>query len=73
MIGQMNESAVATAAALHLAVATRPLHAELYGADGLVDDPAEGLAYAGGQVAVREAPGLGLTFRARSAPISLGE
>ncbi|MDX3929871.1 MAG: mandelate racemase/muconate lactonizing enzyme family protein [Shinella sp.] len=73
MIGQMNEGAVATAAALHLAVATRPLHAELYGADGLVNDPAEGLTYADGLVAVREAPGLGLNFRALSAPISLGE
>lgn len=73
MIGQMNEGAIATAAALHLAVATRPLHAELYGADGLVNDPAEGLTYADGHVAVREAPGLGLNFRAPSAPISLGE
>ena len=73
MIGQMNEGAVATAAALHLAVATRPLHAELYGADGLVNDPAEGLTYADGKVAVRDAPGLGLNFRASSAPLSLGE
>lgn len=73
MIGQMNESAVATAAALHLAVATRPLHAELYGADGLASDPAEGLSYADGRVSVTEAPGLGLKFRAPSAPLSLGE
>lgn len=73
MIGQMNEGAVATAAALHLAVATRPLHAELYGADGLVNDPAEGLAYADGLVSVVDAPGLGLNFRARCAPLSLGE
>jgi L-alanine-DL-glutamate epimerase-like enolase superfamily enzyme len=73
MIGQMNEGGVATAAALHLAVATRPLHAELYGADGIVNDPAQGLAYAEGRVAVRDAPGLGLDFRAPSAPISLGE
>ncbi|MBN9047096.1 MAG: mandelate racemase/muconate lactonizing enzyme family protein [Rhizobiales bacterium] len=73
MIGQMNEGAVATAAALHLAIATLPLHAELYGADGIVNDPAEGLAYADGQVSVRAAPGLGLNFRAPSAPISLGE
>ncbi|MDF1779437.1 MAG: mandelate racemase/muconate lactonizing enzyme family protein [Rhizobiaceae bacterium] len=73
MIGQMNESAVATSAALHLAVAVRPLHAELYGADGLLDDPAEGLTYSGGRVAVRHAPGLGVDFRAPSAPICLGE
>lgn len=73
MVGQMNEGAVATAAALHLAVAMRPLHAELYGADGLINDPAEGLTYADGQVSVRDRPGLGLTFRAPSAPLSLGE
>lgn len=73
MIGQMNEGTVATAAALHLAVATRPLHAELYGADGLVNDPAEGLTYADGQVSVAAGPGLGLNFRAPSAPLSLGE
>lgn len=73
MIGQMNEGAVATAAALHLAVATRPLHAELYGADGLVNDPAEGLTYADGHVTVRNEPGLGLNFRAPSAPLSLGD
>lgn len=40
MLGQMNEGAVATAAALHLACATGPSFAELYGADGLADDPA---------------------------------
>lgn len=73
MIGQMNEGAIATSAALHLAVAMHPLHAELYGADGIVNDPAEGLIYANGHVAVRDAPGLGLNFRAPSAPISLGE
>lgn len=73
MIGQMNEGAVATAAALHLAVATCPLHAELYGADGLVNDPAEGLSYADGRVEVCEAAGLGLKFTAPSAPVSLGE
>lgn len=73
MIGQMNESAVATAAALHLAVAVQPLHAELYGADGLIDDPAEGLTYANGHVAAPDAAGLGLNFRAPSAPIFSGE
>lgn len=73
MIGQMNEGTVATAAALHLAVATRPLHAELYGADGLVDDPAEGLTYADGRAASRDAPGLGVTFRAPSAPVFSGD
>lgn len=73
MIGQMNEAGAATAAALHLAVATRPLHAELYGADGLADDPASGLTYADGRVDVKEAPGLGLTFTAPSAPLFPGD
>ena len=73
MIGQMNEGAAATAAAMHVAVATRPNHAELYGADGLVNDPAVGLTYADGCVASRDAPGLGVVFRAPCAPIFSGD
>lgn len=61
MLGQMNEGGVATAAALHLACATGPTFAELYGADGLADDPASGLFYAEGQLTGSQAPGLGLT------------
>jgi L-alanine-DL-glutamate epimerase-like enolase superfamily enzyme len=64
MIGQMNEGGVATAAALHLAVATEPRFAELYGADGLTDDPASGLAYAEGRLYGNGAAGLGMTFDA---------
>jgi L-alanine-DL-glutamate epimerase-like enolase superfamily enzyme len=60
MIGQMNEGAIATAAALHMACATGPAFAELYGADGLVNDPATGLTYDDGRVAGTQAPGLGL-------------
>ncbi|MBL8671185.1 MAG: mandelate racemase/muconate lactonizing enzyme family protein [Alphaproteobacteria bacterium] len=60
MIGQMNEGGLCTAAAAHVAAATRPAHAELYGADGLIDDPAPGLAYAKGKVRLTDAPGLGL-------------
>jgi L-alanine-DL-glutamate epimerase-like enolase superfamily enzyme len=59
MVGQMNEGALATAAAAHCAMVVRPRHAELYGADGLVDDPAEGLIYAEGRVVVPRTPGLG--------------
>ncbi|WP_246621521.1 mandelate racemase/muconate lactonizing enzyme family protein [Rhizobium laguerreae] len=62
MLGQMNEGAVATAAALHLACAAGPSFAELYGADGLADDPACGLVYAEGRVTGTRAPGLGLTI-----------
>ncbi len=68
MIGQMNEGGLATAAAAHLALATDPVAAELYGADGLTDDPASGLSYAEGRIALPQAPGLGLTFDTRRAP-----
>lgn len=64
MIGQMNEGGLATAAALHVAVATGPRFAELYGADGLVDDPASRLVYGEGRVVAPPAPGLGLRFDA---------
>jgi L-alanine-DL-glutamate epimerase-like enolase superfamily enzyme len=62
MVGQMNEGGVCTAAALHLATAMTPAHAELYGADGLVDDPASGIAYHDGAVSVPGSPGLGVVF-----------
>ncbi|WNJ88538.1 mandelate racemase/muconate lactonizing enzyme family protein [Bosea sp. 685] len=62
MIGQMNEGGLATAAALHLCVATQPRFAELYGADGLSNDPAPGLVYADGLVSTPALPGLGLSF-----------
>ncbi|PIL19754.1 hypothetical protein P775_12955 [Puniceibacterium antarcticum] len=64
MIGQMNEGSLATAAALHLACATQPEHAELYGADGLADDPAGGLTYADGRVSAPLTSGLGISFTA---------
>lgn len=67
MIGQMNEGGVATASALHLAVSTAPRFAELYGADGLTDDPASGLTYANGRVYGTGATGLGMTFDASKA------
>ncbi|POR52498.1 mandelate racemase/muconate lactonizing enzyme family protein [Bosea psychrotolerans] len=62
MIGQMNEGGLATAAALHLCAATQPRFAELYGADGLSNDPAPGLVYADGLVSAPARPGLGLSF-----------
>lgn len=62
MIGQMNEGGLATAAALHLCAAMGPGFAELYGADGLIDDPAPGLTYADGRVAIDALPGLGPSF-----------
>jgi L-Ala-D/L-Glu epimerase len=62
MIGQMNEGGLATAAALHVCAALQPLHAELYGADGISNDPAPGLAYRDGQVYAPPGAGLGLAF-----------
>ena len=64
MIGQMNEGGAATAAALHAACALRPAFAELYGADGLADDPVRGVSYGAGTVQVDDRPGLGVTFDA---------
>lgn len=62
MIGQMNEGAAATAAALHVACASTPRFAELYGADGLSDDPAGPLTYSDGCAQVLAAPGSGLVM-----------
>ncbi len=62
MIGQMNEGAAATAAALHTACAARPAFAELYGADGLGNDPVDGLIYSQGLVSSPSACGLGVSF-----------
>ncbi len=67
MIGQMNEGGLATAAALHVACATQPQFAELYGADSIENDPAPGLAYENGCVAGTLSPGLGLEFDASKA------
>src|SRR5262249_51545128 len=60
MIGQMNEGAAATAAAFHCTITTNPAHAELYGADGLIDDPVRGVSYSNGTIRVEQAPGLGV-------------
>ncbi|TCV95172.1 mandelate racemase/muconate lactonizing enzyme family protein [Biostraticola tofi] len=62
MVGQMNEGAAATAAALQVACAARPAYAELYGADGLADDPVSGLCYHQGLVSCQPTSGLGVAF-----------
>lgn len=64
MVGQMNEGGAATAATVHCAMAARPRFAELYGADGLIDDPVSGVAYRDGGVELAEAPGIGVTLDA---------
>ena len=62
MIGQMNEGGGATAAAYHCTIATQPAHAELYGADGLINDPVRGVRYADGKIRIDRAPGLGVSM-----------
>ena len=62
MIGQMNEGGAATAAAVHCVMAARPHFAELYGADGLIDDPVSGVHYRDGRVEIPNAPGLGVSL-----------
>ena len=60
MLGQMNEGGAATAAAIHTAMATYAPMAELYGADGLIDDPATGVWYERGAACVERGAGLGV-------------
>jgi len=62
MVGQMNEGAAATAAAIQLAVTVRAKRAELYGADGIVNDPVSGVAYGEGLVHIAGKTGLGVAF-----------
>ncbi|MGN6143509.1 MAG: mandelate racemase/muconate lactonizing enzyme family protein [Mesorhizobium sp.] len=62
MVGQMNEGGAATAAALQLAVAISADRAELYGADGLANDPVSGVSYGDGIVRLGGETGLGITF-----------
>jgi len=62
MIGQTNEGGLATAAAAHCGLAVKARYLELYGSQGLVEDPASGFALCGGVATVTEGPGLGVTL-----------
>lgn len=62
MVGQMNEGAAATAAAIQLAVAAQASRAELYGADGIVNDPVSGVVYGDGLARITGRRGLGVAF-----------
>ena len=73
MIGQMNEGALATAATVAVSVALAPDRAELYGADGLVDDPFTGLSYADGSVDVKGPIGFGVEPSRPLDPFIAGE
>lgn len=59
MVGQMNEGVISTLAAAHAAAVLAAPYCELYGADGLANDPAGHLAYHAGQLALPQGPGLG--------------
>ncbi len=69
MVGQMNEGTVSTLAAAHAAVALGAEHHELYGADGLRDDPAGPLRYADGHLHLPPGPGLGLVRHEPTGPL----
>ena len=62
MVGQTNEGGLATAAAAHCAKAVKAAHLELYGAEGLKEDPARGFALRDGCATFPETPGLGITL-----------
>jgi len=62
MVGQTNEGGLATAAAAHCARALGAPYLELYGAEGLREDPARGFALRGGCATFPEGPGLGITL-----------
>lgn len=73
MVGQMNEGNLATAAALSAAAAIAPPFAELYGADGLSDDPACPLHYGGGRVRAPDPIGIGTHLPGGAIPSSCME
>ena len=60
MMGQMNEGALATAATVHCAAASRARYFELYGTEGITNDPASGLEFRGGDPVLKEEPGFGI-------------
>lgn len=62
MIGQTNEGGLATAAAAHCGLAVKARYLELYGSQGLVEDPASGFALRHGVATLTEGPGLGVTL-----------
>ncbi len=69
MVGQMNEGSPSTLAAAHASAALGAPYCELYGADGLANDPAGPLRYADGHVYLPAGPGLGLMRHAVAGPV----
>jgi L-alanine-DL-glutamate epimerase-like enolase superfamily enzyme len=70
MVGQMNEGVPSTLAAAHAAVALEAPYAELYGADGLADDPAGVLTYAEGALILPSGIGLGIGLGGGLGPLT---
>jgi len=62
VVGQMNEGGLATAIAIHCAMALDPMIGELYGALGILNDPATGVSYEDGKAFVARGPGAGVEF-----------
>ena len=60
VVGQMNEGGLATAIAIHCAMALDPMIGELYGALGILNDPTQGVRYEGGKAYVCRGPGTGV-------------
>jgi L-alanine-DL-glutamate epimerase-like enolase superfamily enzyme len=60
MVGQTNEGALATTAAAHCARAIHSDYLELYGSQGLMEDPTGGFSLKGGMATFPIAPGLGV-------------
>ena len=58
---------------LSAAAALRPRFTELYGADGLIEDPAAGLRYTQGRVCSEEAVGIGASLRGGAVPSTCSE
>jgi L-alanine-DL-glutamate epimerase-like enolase superfamily enzyme len=63
VVGQMNEGAIATAVAVHAAMALSPRIGELYGALGIENDAGTGVIYEHGRVSLPEGHGIGVTLR----------
>jgi len=60
IIGGMQEGMLATVAGAHCALSCRPKYAELYGADGIENDPTKCSVHERGRVVVPEGAGLGI-------------
>lgn len=73
MVGQMNEGLVSTCAAAAAATALGVHMRELYGADGLVGDPAGDADYAAGMLRLPQGPGLGLVSHAEEGAVLIWE